>query len=93
MSNERFASIWDAIEDTPAEAANLRLRSALMMVIREHIERAGLTLAQAAARLGVTQPRVSDLVRGRIDLFSLDDLVEMATVVGLQVDLRVREAA
>lgn len=93
MSNERFASIWDAIENTPVEAANLRLRSALMMALREHIERGGLTPAQAAERLGVTQEQVSDLVRGRIDGFSLDALVDMASAAGLQVDLRVREAA
>ncbi len=93
MTNERFASIWDAIEDTPAEAANLRLRSTLMMVLKEHIEQGGLTQAQAAALFGVTQPRVSDLLRGKIDLFSLDALVSMATGAGLRVDLQVRAAA
>jgi predicted XRE-type DNA-binding protein len=93
MTNKRFASIWDAIEDTPAEAANLRLRSALMMVLKGHIEQGGLTQTQAAALFGVTQPRVSDLMRGKIDLFSLDALVNMATAAGLRVALQVRAAA
>lgn len=93
MSNERFDSIWDAIEDTPAEAANMKLRSALMMALKEHIARTGLSQSQAARLFGVTQPRVSDLMRGKINLFSLDSLVNMASVAGLHVEMRVREAA
>jgi predicted XRE-type DNA-binding protein len=93
MNNERFASVWDAIEDTPAEAENMKLRSALMMALKGHIEDAGLSQSQAAKRFGVTQPRVSDLVRGKIDLFSLDALVNMASAAGLHVEMRVREAA
>lgn len=93
MSNERFASVWDAIADTPAEAENMKLRSTLMMTLKGHIEHTGLSQAQAAKRFGVTQPRVSDLVRRKIDLFSLDALVNMASVAGLHVELRVREAA
>ena len=72
MSNERFDSVWDAIEDTPALAENLRLRSALMMALKQHINREGLTQSQAAKVFGVTQPRVSDLIRGKIELFALD---------------------
>jgi predicted XRE-type DNA-binding protein len=83
MSDERFSSVWDAIEDTPAEAANLKLRSALMIALKEHIERQGWTQREAARRLGVTQPRVSDLMRGKIDLFGLDTLVNMAVAAGL----------
>ena len=93
MSNERFVSVWDAIEDTPAEAANMKLRSALMMALKEHIARAGLSQSQAAKLFGVTQPRVSDLMRGKINLFGLDSLVNMASVAGLQVEMRVLEAA
>ena len=74
MSEEGFASVWDAIEDTPAAAANLKLRSALMIALKEQIERQGWTQAEAARRFGVTQPRVSDLMRGKIDLFGLDML-------------------
>lgn len=93
MSNERFASVWDAIEDTPAEAENMKLRSALMMALKEHIARAGMSQSQAAKLFGVTQPRVSDLLRGKINLFGLDTLVNMAVAAGLHVEMRVREAA
>jgi predicted XRE-type DNA-binding protein len=93
MGNERFPSIWDAIEDTPAEAENMKLRSALMMALKEQITRNGLTQAQAAELFGVTQPRVSDLVRGKINLFSLDGLVNMASAAGLHIEMHVREAA
>ena len=93
MSKQRFASVWDAIEDTPEEAENMRLRSILMMALKNHLTRTGMSQAQAAKLLGVTQPRVSDLMRGKISLFGLDALVNMATAAGLQIELRVLESA
>jgi predicted XRE-type DNA-binding protein len=93
MNGERFTSVWDALEDTPAEAENMKLRSTLMMDLTQHIERSGLTQAQAAKLFGVTQPRVSDLMRGKINLFGLDTLVNMAAAAGLHVEMRVRDAA
>ena len=93
MSNQRFASVWDAIEDTPEEAENMKLRSALMTALKNHLARAEMTQAQAAKLLGVTQPRVSDLMRGKINLFGLDALVNMAAAAGLHVEMRVLEAA
>ena len=93
MSNERFSSVWDAIEDTHAEAENMRLRSALMMALKEHITRTGLSQSQAAKLFGVTQPRVSDLMRGKINLFGLDTLVNMASAAGLRIEMRVLNAA
>jgi predicted XRE-type DNA-binding protein len=93
MSDERYASVWDAIENTPAEAENLKLRSALMMALEEHIKRKGWSQSEAARRFGVTQPRVSDLMRGKIALFGLDTLVNMAVAAGLQVEMRIAEAA
>jgi predicted XRE-type DNA-binding protein len=93
MSQKRYASVWDAIEDTSAEAENMKLRSALMIALKEYIKGKGWTQGEAAERMGVTQPRVSDLMRGKIDLFGLDTLVNMATAVGLKVQMRVREAA
>ena len=89
MSQRRFASVWDAIEDTPAQAENMRLRSRLMMVLKEHIEAQHLTQTSAAALFGVTQPRVSDLMRGKIDLFTIDTLVNMLAAAGLHVELSV----
>jgi len=93
MSNEEqtFASVWDAIEDTPAEAENMKLRSALMIALKQHIARMGLSQSQAAKRFGVTQPRISDLLRGKINLFGLDSLINMAAVAGLHVELRIDE--
>ena len=93
MSNERFNSVWDAIEATPAEAENMRLRSALMISLKEYISREGLTQAQAAKVFGVTQPRVSDLMRGKINVFGLDTLVNMIANTGQHVELHVSNAA
>ena len=92
MIDEGFASVWDAIEDSPAAAANLELRSALMIALKEQIERRGWTQGEAARRFGVRQPRVSDLMRGKIDLFGLDTLV-MAVAPSLHVEMRIAEAA
>ena len=93
MSNQRFDSVWDAIEDTPEEAENMKLRSALMSALKNHITRTGMSQVQAAKLFGVTQPRVSDLMRGKINLFGLDALVNMAAAAGLHIEMRVREAA
>ena len=93
MSNQRFASVWDAIEDTPEEAENMKLRSVLMTALKNQITRAEMSQAQAAKLFGVTQPRISDLMRGKINLFGLDALVNMATAAGLHIEMRVLEAA
>ena len=93
MSKQRFTSVWDAIEDTPEQAANMKLRSVLMIALNGHITRTGMSQAQAAQRFGVTQPRVSDLMRGKINLFALDALVNMATAAGLRIEMHVLEAA
>ena len=93
MSKQRFTSVWDAIEDTPEEAENMKLRSVLMTALKQHIARSEMTQAQAAQLFGVTQPRVSDLMRGKINLFALDALVNMAAAAGLRIEMRVREAA
>jgi predicted XRE-type DNA-binding protein len=93
MTKKKFASVWDAIEDSPAAAENMKLRASLMMALKDHIARHKLTQAQAAKLFGVTQPRVSDLMRGKINLFAIDTLVNMAATAGLQIDLRIRKAA
>jgi predicted XRE-type DNA-binding protein len=93
MSNQRFASAWDAIEDTPEEAENMKLRSVLMTALKNHLARSEMSQTQAAKLLGVTQPRVSDLMRGKINLFGLDALVNMATAAGLHIEMRVFEFA
>ncbi len=87
MKKKRFKSVWDAIEDTPGEAANMKARSTLMMSIASYIAQRGWTQAEAAAALGVTQPRVSDLMRGKVQLFSLDTLVNMLAGAGFRVEM------
>jgi len=93
MSNERYTNVWDAIEGQQAEAENMKLRSELMIALKQRIAQLELSQAQAAKQLGVTQPRVSDLLRGKINLFGLGALVNMASAVGLRVDLQVRQSA
>jgi predicted XRE-type DNA-binding protein len=93
MSKNRFVSVWDAIEGTHEEAENMKLRSALMMALKAHLARTDLSQTQIAKLFGVTQPRVSDLMRGKIDLFGLDALVNMAAAAGLRVEIKVRKAA
>ncbi|HTM81402.1 helix-turn-helix domain-containing protein [Asticcacaulis sp.] len=93
MSNERFDSVWDAIETTSAQAENMRLRAMLMTALKDYIAREELTQAQAAKLLSVTQPRISDLQRGKIDLFGLDALVNMVADTGQHVEMRISNAA
>ena len=91
MTKKKFDSVWDAIEDTPEAAENMKLRSTLMTALQRHISRAGLSQANAAKLFGVTQPRISDLVRGKIGLFGLDALVNMAAAADLKIELRILE--
>lgn len=92
MSNgQRFTSVWDAIEDTPQQAASMRARSELAMALQEWVKSEGLTQAAAARLFGVTQPRVSDLVRGRLHLFSMDTLIDMASAAGLAPHVSIKK--
>ena len=90
--SETFASVWDAIADTPEEAANLRLRAELMDKIGVIIESKGWTQNEAAVQCGLTQPRINDLLRGRISRFSLDALVNMAAALGQRVHVELKAA-
>jgi predicted XRE-type DNA-binding protein len=93
MKSTKYANVWDALETTPESAAQMKARSALMTALRDRIVRARWTQAEAARRLGVTQPRISTLMRGKLSLFSLDTLVAMATAAGLRVEIKVKRAA
>ncbi len=93
MKRQRFASVWDALEDSAADAANMQARSKLMIAMRSKIESWKVSQTEAACRLGLTQPRLNDLMRGRIDKFSLDALVNLAGRAGLVVRLQIRKAA
>ena len=89
---DSYASIWDAIAESPEEAANLRMRAELMRKIATLVKKAGWTQAEAARRCGVTQPRLNDLLRGKISRFSLDALVNIATALGWKVSVRLKAA-
>ena len=93
LEQQRFASVWDASADTPEEAANLSLRSELMTGIETIIQENGWKQAEAAKRCGVTQPRINDLLRGRISKFSIDALVNIASALGRKVTVSLGDAA
>jgi len=93
MKRRRFASVWDAIEPSRATAANMKARAEMMIAIRESVAAWGITQATAAKRLGLTQPRMNDLLRGRINKFSLDALINLATRAGLSVRVEVVKTA
>jgi predicted XRE-type DNA-binding protein len=90
--SKTYASVWDAIADTPQQAANLRVRAELMQQIAELVEAKGWTQVEAAERCGVTQPRINDLLRGRVSRFSLDALVNIATALGKRVSFGLKAA-
>ena len=89
---EFYASLWDAIADTPGQAANLRARSELMRRIAAIVKDSGWTQAEAARRSAVTQPRMNDLLRGRVSRFSIDALVNIATAIGRTVHFELQAA-
>ena len=83
MPSDKCASVWDAIENTPEQAALMRERSSLMMRLVQVV--GDMTLPEAACIFGVSHRRVADLMRGKIDLFSIADLTRMAEKVGCEV--------
>ncbi len=89
---ETFDSVWDAISEAPAEAANLRLRADLITQISAVIDERGWTQREAAEHCGVSQPRINDLLRGRISRFSLDALVNIAAALGTRVRVQLDAA-
>ena len=89
---ETFGSVWDAIADTPEQAANLRARAELMRQIAAIIKANDWKQADAAVHCGVTQPRMNDLLRGRVSRFSIDALVNIATALGRRVRVEVEAA-
>ena len=86
---ERIRNVFDAIAHSPEEALNMKLRASLIHQIRARVAAAGWTQAETARRLGVTQPRISDLLNGKLSKFSLDALVNMLARLGGEVELRV----
>ena len=89
MKTTTYPSVWDAITDTPQETASMKARSKLMMALSDIISHRQLRQKDAAALFGVTQPRISDLLRGKIHLFSLDMLMDMASTAGMSPEVSV----
>ncbi|AEK62942.1 helix-turn-helix domain-containing protein [Collimonas fungivorans] len=89
---ESYASVWDAIADSPEQAANLRARSELMQKIADIVKQSAWTQTEAASHCGISQPRVNDLLRGRVSRFSLDALVNIATALGRRVHVELEVA-
>ncbi len=87
MEYQEYANVWDALTDSPEESANMTMRSNLLMALQQKVEGWGVTQADAARRLGVTQPRLNDLLRGKINKFSLDMLLNLAIRAGISVRL------
>jgi predicted XRE-type DNA-binding protein len=88
-----FANVWDALADSPEEAATMTMRSNVMIAINDKVRAWNTTQARAARRLRITQPRLNDLLHGKINKFSLDTLLTLATRAGLKVKIDVRSAA
>jgi len=93
MEAKTFANVWDALSDSPEEAATMKIRSDVMIAITDTVQGWDTTQARAASRLGVTQPRLNDLLQGRINKFSLDTLLTLAARAGLKVKINIRRAA
>jgi predicted XRE-type DNA-binding protein len=89
MKTTNYTSVWDAITDTPQETASMKARSKLMMELSDIITSRKLRQKDAAELFGVTQPRISDLMRGKIHLFSLDMLMDMASTAGMSPEVSV----
>ena len=84
---ERFSCVWDALEDTPQQAANMRLRSKLLLGLCQTIRSWELSQKEAAQRLGISQPRLNDVLTGKIDKLSLDALVNLSAAAQMNVDI------
>jgi predicted XRE-type DNA-binding protein len=92
MTSEHYASIWDALADSPEEAENLRLRAHLIRALAGAVSGWGVTQKEAAERLQLTQPRLNDLLQGKVDKFSLDALVNLLAGAKLKIEVEVKAA-
>jgi predicted XRE-type DNA-binding protein len=90
---QTFANVWDAIEDTPEEARAMTMRSDAMIAITARVRAWKVTRREAARRLGVTEPRLDDLLKGRIEKFTLGGLAMMAERAGFKPELVLRDCS
>ena len=90
---QTFDDVFDALANTPAEAANMKTRADLLGAVKTQVESWSVTQGAAAARLGITRPRLNDLLQGKLAKFSLDALVNLAAEAGLVLEIRFSAAA
>ena len=83
MKHQEYANVWDSLTDSPEESAKMTMRSNLHIALQQKVKSWEATQAEAARRLGVTQPRLNELLRGKIDKFSLDTLINLRSSQGL----------
>ncbi|WP_065869880.1 helix-turn-helix domain-containing protein [Pseudomonas sp. 25 E 4] len=86
---ESYASVWDAICDSPGEATVMRLKSELLMTLQLHVKNC-LVKQEEAAFLGITRPRLAELLQGKIDLFTFEQLAHLAVAAGLDVEIQIK---
>lgn len=89
MPKHTFISVWDAIEETAAEAEQMKLRASLMQALEQHIRQQHWTATEAAQHLNVTLPRLSELLHGKIDRFSIEALINILAAAGLHLHVTV----
>ena len=89
MERQEFANVWDALTDSPEEAANMTMSSSPLIAVQQKVQAWNVTQAVAAQRLGVTQPRQNDLLRCKIGKFGVDGLVALAGRAGIVVRLEI----
>lgn len=90
MATKGYANVWDALLDSPEEAINMQLRSKLMMECTDVVQSWSVSQKEAAKRLSITQPRLNDLLNGKIQKFSIDALVNLLAKADMDVDVEVR---
>lgn len=90
---ETFPTVWDALFDDPVKRLNLKMRSDLVIALKRRIAEWDITQKEAAKRLGITQPRLNLLLKGKINEFSLDALIGLLAPAGLEIEFTVKHAA
>lgn len=93
METQTFDNVFDALADTPAEAANMKARAELLAALSARVRSWELPQEASASRLGITRPRLNDLMRGKLGKFSLDALVNLTSAAGLALEIKIEDAA
>ncbi len=92
VETETFPTVWDALFEDPANRLNLKMRSNLIIAIKGRVREWGITQKEAAKRLGISQPRLNLLLKGKINEFSLDGLIALLEPAGLEIEFSVKAA-